>query len=259
MPARTTLLLTLALAGCGPWLLACQAQPPPPPAESAEAPRPAVLPYVEQLTGGAQMGDRLPLIVTMHGRGGTPETFQRFFEQLEMPARVIHLEAPVDEGNGRAWFNFRHTPQGLTDLMANLADRATETALVVAREKPTIGKPLLTGFSQGAMLVYVALLRHPDAFAQGLPVSGVLFNSFMPPDGTRLDHLPPIVAFHGEADPIIGVAQERRTIDRLRGYGANAELRTFPDIPHWIMGSLREAFHTELTEAAARSEAATRT
>ncbi|MGF1468307.1 MAG: alpha/beta hydrolase [Sandaracinaceae bacterium] len=237
----------------------CGTTPPPPPppppgddaAEEATAARPEPLAYVEQLTGGADPGDRLPLVITLHGRGATPESFQQFFEAMAHPARLIHLEAPIEEHDGRAWFTFwNHTPQGLANTMATLADRAAETARRVARDRPTRGRPVVTGFSQGAMLVYIMALRHPDAFAAYLPVSGVLPRAFTPDAGARLDDLPPIVAFHGEADPIIPLSAERRTIAMLRAHGANAEIRTFPDIPHWIMGALREDLHRELASLA---------
>jgi phospholipase/carboxylesterase len=232
--------LALVLTGCG--LTGAS----PSAAQGAEGPAP--LPYVEQVTGGADPESALPLVVTLHGRGSTPESFRQFFESMDAPARLIHLRAPIEEHDGRAWFTFwNHSRAGLMDEMRTLAERAVATAEQVREARPTRGEPLITGFSQGAMLVYVIALRHPEAFAAALPVSGVCFDGFygdVPPE--RYAEMPPIVAFHGLDDPIIPVRSERRTIEALQRRGVTAELRTFPDVPHWIMRGLRTDLHAEI-------------
>lgn len=202
-----------------------------------------------QLTGGARPEDTLPLIVTLHGRSGTPAHFTRFFTDLDVPARLLHLEAPVEEGDGRAWFTFRFkTPDMLAEETRLLARRAVATTRRFMETHPTRGQPVVTGFSQGAMIVYLIALEHPDAFAEAFPVAGLLVTDYgIGPDS--LAHLPPIVAFHGEDDPIMSVASERRTIATLRSRGARAELRTYPNVAHWIQRGLKDDLHRELTRA----------
>ncbi|MEN0066738.1 MAG: prolyl oligopeptidase family serine peptidase [Myxococcota bacterium] len=225
------------------WLLiACgrsSSTPPPTPA------KPQLLPWVEQLTANANKDATLPLVVTMHGRGSDPERFQKFFADLDVPMRIAHLEAPVLEHDGRAWFTFRgRTRQDLRNEVDRLADLAVKTTERIEQTRPTEGKPILVGFSQGAMVVYACVLRHPGVYRKALPVSGVLFTE--PPTDHNAGDMPPVVAMHGERDPVIGPAASVDAVRALQQLGTQAELRLFPDAVHWIDGELQKALFEEL-------------
>ncbi len=208
----------------------------------------AALPWVEQYVGGASAEHGpLPLVVTLHGRGSTPERFRSFFEDLTEPLRIVHLEAPVSEHDGRAWFTFRgKATEALHAEIDGLADRAERTVRDVLAARSTEGKPVVMGFSQGSMVVYAMVLRHPARFAKAIPVSGVLLSS-MPPSVDAAE-MPPIVAMHGERDPIIGPAASARAVAELTSRGMPAELRLFPEAVHWIDGDLQQALFEELAE-----------
>lgn len=207
--------------------------------------RNAVLPWVEQVTGDASPDDPLPLVVTLHGRGSDPERFQKFFEDLDVPVRIAHLQAPVAEHDGRAWFTFRGKSRDrIRDEIDLLADAAVRTTERILASRQTLGKPVVTGFSQGAMVVYSMALRHHDRFAKALPVSGVLMND--PPPEMDGPAMPKVVALHGMRDPIIGPSASRRAVATLEKMGVNAELKLFPDAVHWIDGELKAALHAEL-------------
>ncbi|MEO0325356.1 MAG: hypothetical protein AAF447_20530 [Myxococcota bacterium] len=238
--------------------IACSPSSPPaaPPSASApesapEAPEPAAapLPALELRTAGAPEGAELPLVVALHGRGSDEVRFLRFFEGYPEPARILSVQAPVDEGNGRAWWSFRgKSGAEVAAEMRGLAARIIATTEQAMARYPTRGRPSLTGFSQGAMLVYLIALEHPRVFSRAVSVGGVLFDRFVPaslPAG-----MPPFVALHGGRDPVISPAAERRSIARLRELGADARYREFEDVPHWIMGTLKDAFHEELAAAA---------
>lgn len=245
-------LLSLCLAAC---LLACGESAPQRSHAQAESPseprEPPTLPYVEQLVGGATPGEGpLPLLVTLHGRGSTPASFQQFFTGMRSPARIVHLEAPIDEGNGRAWWSFRgKTRAEVAQIIHDLAELTVASLRVAERERPALGEPALLGFSQGAMIVYAVGFDFPDAFGRLYPISGVFFESLLPPDAAaRVSSLPPIHVMHGEADPIIGMRWGVGSVEPLIALGAEVHVQTFPDVPHWIMRGMRTGLHTSLAE-----------
>lgn len=198
----------------------------------------------ELLTGGAHETDTLPLIVALHGRGSTPQRFQRVFQGFAVPARVAFLEAPIPEDHGRAWFTFglfADPPAAIRALLPRI--EATVAALAAAH--PTRGKPVVTGFSQGAMLIYPFLALHPATFCGAVPVAGAAWPELIPArlDGARL---PPIRALHGDADEVIPASAESQTIETFRARGSDATLEIVPGAHHWIGGALRARFQAEL-------------
>ncbi|MEO1173632.1 MAG: prolyl oligopeptidase family serine peptidase, partial [Myxococcota bacterium] len=165
-------------------------------------------------------------------------------------ARFAYLQAPVDEGKGRGWFTFDRGPGGwkrTTQKVERLGQRVLATVDALEAAHATRGKPVITGFSQGAMVVYAAILAAPEKFQAALPVSGALFETLLPKDmPTRAPRLPPVIAFHGDADPVIPARASMRAVDMLSSSGAQAEARTFPDIPHWIMGDMKTKLLEEI-------------
>lgn len=213
--------------------------------------------YIERVTGDAPQDAALPLVVILHGRGDVPDNFTKRLSGYSSAARFVYLEAPIDEGKGRGWFTFDRGPGGwsrTTDKVKRLAEQVSATTRALIKSRPTRGKPTLTGFSQGAMVVYAAILAYPDQFGAALPVSGALFDSLLPDDmSSRGPKLPPVVAFHGEDDPVIPPRASREAVAMLKGYGAPAELRLFPEVPHWIMGEMKSDLLEEIERCTSRA------
>lgn len=214
------------------------------PATATNAP-PKPLNFIERVTGNPESGASLPLVVALHGRGDTPEGFTERLSGYTHAARFVYLEAPIDEGKGRGWFTFDPMPgsrKRTTAKVRRLVDRLMVSLDRIEASSGTQGKPVLLGFSQGAMVVYAAALAHPERFAAALPVSGALFETLIPEDmGERGPKLPPVIAFHGEDDPVIPARASVRAIDTLKAAGASAEIRRFAGVPHWITGDMKKS------------------
>ncbi len=213
--------------------------------QTAEAPA-AIEPLRAEvrLLGNATGTDELPLVVALHGRGSDPERFARFFNDVTTPARLLLVEAPVEEGNGRAWFSFRGKSRTqLAREMRGLARRVIETTRQALDTHATQGPPVLTGFSQGAMLVYILAIEHPGTFRVAVPVSGALFESFLPQDARNAT---PLIVLHGEDDPVIPIRGGLRNIDALERAGADVTVRRFPEARHWIAGDMKTAMFEAL-------------
>jgi len=220
---------------------------PRPPISSAQAPRPGLV-RVELVKGGAAPTDALPLIVALHGLGDDAQNFSAVFDGLEARARVVVLQAPTRHGAGWSWFATRREAGGVTAPTAGLVAAAelvaAEVRAIVAA-RPTAGKPVVTGFSQGGMLSFTLALRHGELFARAVPVAGWLPEPLWPavaPPGAA-----PIVALHGDADDVLPVAPTRAGVAHLRGLGLEVELRGFHGVRHSISREERAVMFVELS------------
>lgn len=263
---RLLLALALALLACEPPVQPASAspaapapapaspppvapKPPPAPAPTpaaATAPSAAGVEYVEVLTGGAVATDSLPMIVAIHGLGDRPDNFADLLTDLPFAARVI-LPRGLDptEGAGWSWFPIRARSgdlQGLSRGIAAAGDRVAAHVRELVASKPTRGKPIVTGFSQGGMLSFYLAVTAPDLFAAAIPVGGWLPPPLMP--GPAPAVAPPIVALHGEADTAVKFAPTRVAVERLRELGWSATLKSWPEVGHAIPPPIRrELFH----------------
>jgi predicted esterase len=187
----------------------------------------------------------LPLLVALHGRGGQPETFIRNFATLSIDARVIALRAPIEENTGRAWFTFQPNVSSARAQMRALVPRVVATITRYQAEHATRGRPVVVGFSQGAILIYELVTLAPRSFAAAFPVSGVQLE--LP--AALPEPLPPIHAFHGVRDEVIAIGSDEATVSRLRALGAKIEMNRFGAATHWIDPEMRDALVLQLSAA----------
>jgi phospholipase/carboxylesterase len=228
----------------------------PPASAVARAERPQPLPYIEIVTGGAAADAELPLVVALHGRGDTAEAFAPLFREFTVPARVAILRPPRPWGGGQAWFlaaraHADNRPAVAAELLG-LADRVVATVEAIRASRPTRGRPVAMGFSQGAMLAWAIAVKHPRAFAAVYPIAGFLFPEML--ERVRVDAaaMPPIVAFHGDADSMVPIDEDRKGVRALEKRGVRAELRVYPGVGHELPPPLRSEFFASLARALAR-------
>ena len=126
-------------------------------------------------------------------------------------------------------------------------------AEAIARDRPTLGRPVIGGFSQGAMLTTVIAARSPDALGAGFPIGGFLPDDVEPV--AAAGRPVPLHVFHGEVDEIISVEAARDTVRRLRAAGHDVTLKTYPGLGHGIDRRLLEDF-AAAADAALAAEAA---
>jgi phospholipase/carboxylesterase len=248
-------------AVCGAFIAAsigCQSSPsvrstsasatPAPVATQPSGPEPSSLPFVEATTAGAARDAALPLVVALHGLGDRPEHFIGLFEDFPVQARIIAPHSRSPYGEGFAWF----APVGpMSDesapAMASAADDVARFALEAARARPTLGKPIITGFSQGGALSYAVAARHPDAVAASVPISGWLPPPLWPP--TLPHDPPPIFAFHGTADSRVPLERDRAGADALEKVGFKVQLRVSEGVEHAIPPPVKQLVFAALATA----------
>ncbi len=202
-------------------------------------------PYTVFLPPGYDSSRRWPAILFLHGRGesGTNGTRQLtvglpkhlLWDSAHWPFILIMPQKPDEESQ---WED--HTAAVLAIL-----DRA-ERDYAIDRDRIT-----LTGLSQGGHGCWTIAAAAPDRFAAIVPVCGYAsaptesstgrawtFDSDSPELRTIISAIAPpkehtpIWIFHGEADPIVPLAQSVSMRDLLRQVGADVQLTTYPGVGH---------------------------
>lgn len=212
--------------------------------------------YLEVVIGEAAWDDALPMIVVLHGRGGSAQLPGGPFLGLTHPIRVIVPQAPDRLGSGWQWLPV-YVGQGLVDrLSATLFQTASRLASFVRalhRDRPSRGLPILSGFSQGALLTLTLAIHHDDVVGAAFPLA-----TWLPPPlepSYRRDDLrfPPIRSMHGAADPIIPIGPTRDLFSRLELLGYDVDLVEFEGVEHTMSESENELFHVWLEQAVCRA------
>jgi phospholipase/carboxylesterase len=201
----------------------------------------APLTYEERVVGTATASAKLPMIVAVHGLGDRPDSFAALMQGFDLPVRVILPRAPTPHDPGFSWFSVRLRDgkvDVLSDEVVKQADRVSELIRDLVQRRPTDGKPILLGFSQGGMITFAIALRHPDQIRAAIPIGGWLAPELMP-DASEARKLPPIYALHGALDRAVPFEEARATVRTLAEKGARAELIADPRAGHEISVVLR--------------------
>lgn len=190
--------------------------------------------YLETVVGAVPVDAPLPLVVALHGLGDRPHPLEDPFFGTPDPVRVVQPRAPTPLGEGYTWLPHR-VSAGRTRALARAA-AATAARLVdfvdaVREARPTVGRPVVTGFSQGGILAFVLAVRHPAVFGASLPLSGWLPPPLWPRDAPE-GPLPPIRSMHGLADRVVPAGPTRRAVDHLARLGFPVELVEVPGVGH---------------------------
>lgn len=160
---------------------------------------------------------RWPLLFFLHGSGERGSDLQRV--KVNGPPKFIEsrpdlpliLVSPQVPENG-AW-----DPHLLHALLRQLQ---TEWRVDPARV-------YATGLSMGGRGTWAWAIEYPDDLAAIAPVCGE-------GDEDRVGRIRdlPVWAFHGEADPVVPIELQRRTIAALREAGGRPRFTTYPGVGH---------------------------
>ncbi|MBC8073156.1 MAG: alpha/beta fold hydrolase [Deltaproteobacteria bacterium] len=216
--------------------------------------------YVEVLLGGAKADDALPMIVAIHGLGDDPRNFAHLFDSFTERARLILPRGlqPSDGGGGWSWFPGRARDpdvEAFSQGLGSAADELARSIELLARERKTLGKPIVTGFSQGGMLSFAIAVRHPEVVALALPVGGWLPGPLVPSEHAP-KQAPPVRAFHGTDDPAVRLAPTAASVDALKQHGWDVELREYAGVGHVITPEILRDLTDRIVDAVRASKPA---
>jgi phospholipase/carboxylesterase len=195
--------------------------------------------YLEIIRGEAKPTDELPLLIVIHGRGDTPSLHWPEALDVEpgLSARMILPQAPTAEGDGFTWLahSSRHPDQhGLARDIDKASEQLATMIGVLQKQRPTRGRALVAGFSQGAILSFSLALTQPALIEVALPISGMLPEPAWPKEGAKSMRFPPIHALHGSADSMIDISKAQALISHLQGLRYEATLHSFAGEDHTI-------------------------
>ena len=190
----------------------------------------------------------LPMVIAIHGLGDRPQKFGQLFGAYPMRVRWIFPEAPIPSGRGFSWFKYSgQTDQQVATGIRHAAEQIVELAKALQRIRPTRGKPIVTGFSQGGMLSFAAAAIAPDVWHASLPISGWLPEALWPTPA-QARKLPPLFAVHGENDTLVDFGRTQGFVRALKSRGAAIRFQSFPAVPHRVSNEMRNAVYQELSQ-----------
>lgn len=185
----------------------------------------------------------MPLIVAIHGLGDVPQSLLSLVARCRLPARILAPGGPHPWGDGASWFDI-----ALDGDRPRVDRRGVEVAVeriaALIGGQQVVGKPVVTGFSQGGYLAWALAARHPDLVGFAVPVAGALPEDLLvapaPPDA------PPIRALHGGADPVVPLDADRQTVSRLSALGFDASVQVFEGVEHTVSPEVHAALCGQL-------------
>jgi phospholipase/carboxylesterase len=203
----------------------------------------------------ANPAPNLPVVIALHGRGDRAEQFARLAEGLHVPVRFVVARAPLPFGPsaGKQWFD-----SDSPDISSQIAARVEELVGLADKVKaawPEAPKPLLLGFSQGAMLTIQAIARHPDRFGAGVALSGYLP---LEEGNAKAAAAVPLLLSAGRHDSMISPERTTSAAKALEALGHQPEIVEFNgghSVPKSVVARVR-AFLREQTGLPAEPEAA---
>jgi phospholipase/carboxylesterase len=195
-------------------------------------------------------------VILIHGLGDRPRPdWLASANGTDAPLRLIMPQAPTPYHNGFAWFPYRvgdNEPEALGRGIAAAEAQLARAIAVLSERRPTRGRAVVMGFSQGGMLSFALALRHPELVALSLPMSGFLPEPLWPADKPKGKRFPRIAAVHGDADEIVPIEPARRLVAELERLGYPASLREYPGVGHSVTPAM-ESYAVELLTAYART------
>ncbi len=179
-----------------------------------------------------------PLLLLFHGYGANEYDLFDLADYVDPRFYVVSARAPLAlPWGGFAWYHLGGAPGRLVPepqsraQAADLVERFVET--LPGRIGTDPRRTYLLGFSQGAIMGFVAALRHPTHIAGLIPISGYLDPELLPPGGPQLLAGMPILHMHGSYDDVIPVAAAHMTRDLLQHSGTRYSYHEYP-IGHGI-------------------------
>ena len=181
-----------------------------------------VLKYHIEYPQGGSSGDNLPTIIALHGNGDTYDNFYNFtLKDLKIPARVILIEAP-----NKYWPYGKSQLEQYSTAIANFSAQ-------MQNKFSSYNKPMLLGFSGGAVMAYYSAFNHCQSYSVIVPISGML-KSNMLPDTINMDDTCKVLAFHGTKDSVLSFSSGEYAIKQLKKYSNNVKLTSFDAGHHGI-------------------------
>lgn len=195
--------------------------------------------YIEFTTGGAGPNEQLPLIVFFHSLSSNPEGLSKHIKELPAKARIVMPYGHVGKRKYPKWWELR---AGTTeqDQLAQQMQYASAQMIpfikLISRCRPTVGRPIIVGHSQGGMMTLAVSATAPDLVRAAVSASGWLPQSLWP---TRL---PTTVNIHGTNDRTVDYDRTADFVARARDAGVDITITPIDGHGHGLSGGLKQTW-----------------
>ncbi len=175
--------------------------------------------YVIKYSGSGNDDTKLPMLISLHGDGDTPEHFyETAMDLFKTPVRIILLKAPKRYMGGNAW------PWDASGVQA--ANSALDVAVrKLALKFPTSGKPVLMGMSGGGRMAYYQALKYGTNYSYIFPISGMLSQGYLADSSSTTGAK--VVAYHGKSDDVMSLGEGMAAAKLLREHDIDVKFIEF--------------------------------
>ncbi len=150
--------------------------------------------YLEIVTGGADPNARLPMIISLHGLGYDKTAHVKWFEKLQVPARIILPNGFYTQSGSstkRIWWQPEYSIKKLQDASKRLA----QFVFLIPQCRPTTKKPVITGHSMGGYIALDFAAQFPELISASVPVAAIRSSALW-----DIEPGVPVHAVHGKLD-----------------------------------------------------------
>ncbi len=172
----------------------------------------------------------VPLVIGIHGYGGSPEQFIDLWEVIgdynciyAVPQGPVPF--PVGGRLGYSWFTGSNDE---SRIESSIASRNYVLSLLdTLEEEYAVSEVYLFGYSQGGGMTFLTGLYAPERFTALAPFSGWLDMSVLSPEELSLASSVPVRIIHGEQDRVVNYQSALEADSILSSLGYDVELFTF--------------------------------
>jgi predicted peptidase len=185
--------------------------------------------------GATSSGRGWPLIIALHGRGGTADAFftgyggGAFPKLAEQHGYIVAAPLGYRVDGSYGWGLGIPPADPNTRRVQERSEEDVMHVLQIVRQLYQIdeNRIYLMGHSMGAIGTWKIAPKHPDLWAALGPIAG----SGAPATLERIRHIPQIVV-HGDADPTVHVQGSRSMVEKLKELGAEVNYIEVPGGGH---------------------------
>lgn len=194
------------------------------------------LSYIEAIPSGRPASERMPIVITLHGRGSNGSDLAGLAPVVDAEPgyRFICPDAPKPfyaapgMAYGFTWFDGWPPSAASFEASRELLMRFIGEVL---EQFPHDGRLALIGFSQGAMMALDLAFRLKPSPTAVAAMSGAVNEPALPE--VIAQTAPPILVLHGTQDEVIPVVYARKTRRILEDRGVAPDYQEFP-MGHWV-------------------------
>jgi carboxymethylenebutenolidase len=180
--------------------------------------------------------EKRPAVLLLHGAGGFDRQIAAYDQYASALANngidaylVYYYSAADQEGMRRGEEVFQNRYVAWAKMVGDLADS-------LKKNKDSNGKLGLIGFSNGGILASGASAIDRNISAAVIYYGGAPWSTLGP-----VNHFPPLLVLHGDADQIIPVREGKMLADFAEQFGAKVDLVIYPGESHGFGSRLESA------------------